>query len=511
MKNTTRHILSAILLSGILAGFAAVVVVAGVSDPMKQTKHYSNTYEKGAVNAGEEEDVGKKEGHEFANEVAPKKEILPAEGSSEASNTIFTNPGEDCSTSMNISWITPPGKVCKIEVVDESDPHTYIYDYEAEDVNYPNDEQKPVEIASGDVAAGTILPDDTLCGTFNDRPSKLANGREVMEKHLFEKHGYRLFNLKPDTDYSYRILTYDKASGKMEHSETHHFHTAGATRWKAAILGDFHHYSPEPLRLASAMGMLNVLDSVGGGIDWVLSTGDQCAWGGSLNFWTELADQAGFRNYMWASVEGNHDNMDRHNATSDAFFRDTHFFPRNGYPGQQGASYWFKYGDVLFLMLNNEGMLGSGSEKPAVDWMEKVIANHPSKYVVVVEHHQWLAGTDGSNGQLDRWEKEFDRLGVDLAISGNNHAYLRTYPLNDRHQVASDKGTYYVVTPSSDNERGRSLNAIKANQELIASRWSEGAHTVGGMIMDVNPKRIAMTLYDRHGNVEDSFTVPAKR
>lgn len=451
------------------------------------------------------------EEHHFANEVTPREENLTASGSDEASNTIFTNPAQNCSTEMDISWLTAPGKLCKIEVIDESDPRTYIYDYEEGDINFPNDETDPVEITSRETTPGTIQPDDKPNGTFDHRPSQLANGRSVTESHLVAKHGYRLSNLKPNTDYTYRIITYDKETGQKEHSETHRFHTAGGDHWKAAILGDFHNYAPEPGRLKSAMGMIDVLDSVSGGIDWVLSTGDQCGWGGSLNFWTELSEQPEFIDYMWASVEGNHDSQDKAKDKTDSFFRDSHYFPRNGYPGQEGVTYWFRYGDVLFFMLNNESMVSRESQKEAEAWMEKVVAENPSKYIVVVEHHQWLIGTDGSNGQLDRWEKEFDKLGVDLAISGHNHAYLRTYPLFDRKPVEAEKGTYYVVTPSSDNERGRKLNPLKANKDLIATRWSEGSHTVGGMIMDVDPHRIAMTLYDRHGNVEDSFSVPAKR
>lgn len=449
--------------------------------------------------------------HTFSNEAAPDLNPLTARGATEAANTIFTNPGPDCATSMDISWITEPGKLCKIELIEGSDPHTYIFDYETGDDRIPNDEADPVELEAKEAPAGSILGGDEICTTFNGIRSKLANGSNVTETHQFEKHGYRLTNLKPDTDYSYRILTYDKATGKTEHSETRHFHTGGAGSWKAAVLGDFHHYSPAPHRLEAAMGMLNVLDSVGGGISWVLSTGDECVWGGSLNFWTELSEQPGFKNYMWAPVEGNHDSMDEDKDKTDAFFRDSHYFPRDGYTDQEGSSYWFRYGDVLFLMLNNEGMLKAGTFQPAVDWMEQVIKENPAKYIVVVEHHQWLIGTDGTNGQLDRWRKVFDRLGVDLAISGHNHAYLRTYPLFDRQPVEPGKGTVYVVNSSSDNERGRKLNPIKANGNLIAKRWSEGPHTVGGMLMDVNPKRIAMTLYDRYGRPQDTFSVPARR
>lgn len=498
MKNIYKTMIRSLVIAGVVAGIVSVVVVADSSVEGKHRMPDSPSCEK--LPAGQK--------HEFANDVASPLSSGRARMDQEAASIIFTNPSQDCSNSMDISWLTLPGKVCKIEVIDESDPNTYIYDCEAGMEKYTNDESDPVEITYAEADASKIIDDSSLSGTFSYSKSSASDG---VSGHSYDHHGYRLFNLKPDTEYSYRIVTYDKNTGKEEHSETRRFHTAGAKEWKAAILGDFHHYAPEPGRLKAAMGMLDVLNKKAGGIDWVLSTGDECAWGARLDFWNDLAEQPGFKNYMWAAVEGNHDSMDRHKNKTDSYFGDTHYFPRNGYTGQQGESYWFRYGDVLFLMLNNEGMLKAGSQQPAIDWMEKVIKENPSKYVVVVEHHQWLIGTSGANGQLDRWRKVFDRLGVDLAISGHNHAYLRTYPLYDRKPVNSGQGTVYVVNSSSDNERGRALNPISSNKDIIAKRWSEGSHTVGGMLMDVNPKRIAMTLYDRYGNVEDSFTVPAKR
>ena len=427
-------------------------------------------------------------------------------GSDKPAFTIYTNPAADCSTSMNISWATPPGKMWTIEVTDLSTNQTYTYDY---DESFLGWDGKP----------GDPLPEGKLykfpfvytCDTFNDKPSKLSNNTSVTEKHIFDKHGYELFELEPNKEYSYRIVTINDSTRQKEYSDTYKFKTAGADSWKAAVIGDFHHYSPIWSRLESAMGMIDVIDSVSGGIDWVLSTGDQTAWGGSYNFWTELSEQPNFKNYMWASVQGNHDNMTSGKQLSDNFFRDSHFFPYNGYSGQEGISYWFKYGDVLFLMLNNEATRLKGGLQPAIDWMEKVVKENPSKYIVVVEHHQWIIGTDGTKSQLERLYKTFDKLGVDLAISGHNHVYLRTYPLRDKQQVEPEEGTYYVVNSSSDNGRGRDIKKLVDNKDLIAKRWSEGSKTIGGMLMDVNPERIQMTLYNRNGEVEDSFTVPAKR
>lgn len=404
---------------------------------------------------------------------------LPASGSQNTIHTIFTNPGENSTNSMNISFATPPGTKAFVEVTDE------------------------------DGRMKTFESEGELCDTYDNVRSKLSDGTDVVERHVFDKHDVTLMGLKPNTEYEYRVVA-DSAGTKV-YSEPRWFRSAGADSWKAAIIGDFHHYSPSWRRLDAAMEMVDVLDSVADGIYWVLSTGDVCAWGGSYNFWTELSEQPAFMNNMWAIVQGNHDHQTRDNIKSDSFFRDALANPWNGYTGQEGIVYWFKYGDVLFLMLNNEAMRASGSLTPVIEWMEKVIADNPSKYIVVVEHSEWLIGTDGKSSNLNRWYKTFDRLGVDLAIAGNNHAYIRTKPLKDRLPVEPEEGTYYVVTPSSDNARGRALKPIKENKDIIAERWSEGDNTVGGMVMDVNPERIVMTLYNRYGEVKDTFTVPAKR
>lgn len=399
---------------------------------------------------------------------------ITATGSTKPVHTIFTNPGEDCATEMNISFASRPGAEFTV-----------------------------VAYADGDTIR--TLSRGVLCNTFDSINSKLADNTDVYERHVFDKHAVTLKGLKPDTEYAYRIVSQDGES------DTYRFRTAGAPAWKAAVISDFHHYSPLWRRLDSANSMLDVLDSVSGGYDWVLTPGDQCAWGGSYNYWTELSEQPAYKDYMWGGVQGNHDHMTRDNDKSDAFFRDTHANPLNGYEGQEGVSYWFRYGDVLFFMLNNEAMRTPQSLEPVFAWMENVVRENPSKYIVVVQHYEWLIGTNGTNSQLDRFRDVFDRLGVDLAVSGNNHAYLRTPALRNRQPVAAPDGTFYVVCSSSDDSRGRALKPVEANDDIISMRWSEGANTVGGMIMDVDSQRIVMTLYDRYGNVRDTFTVPAKR
>jgi len=174
------------------------------------------------------------------------------------------------------------------------------------------------------------------------------------------------------------------------------------------------------------------------------------------------------------------------------------------------VSYHFMYGNALFVMLNNEAMKSEEGLAQAQAWTRKVIKHHPAKYVIVVSHYQWFMGDDGRSSQYSRWKKLFDECGVDLAISGNNHIYVRTDALYADQETDGSKGTVYIQTPSSDNERGRSFGELLYNKDLIRFRWSEGSKTVGALLMKAGKKRLTLTLYDRNGTPIDQVTVRSK-
>ncbi|WP_379090695.1 metallophosphoesterase family protein [Pedobacter sp. UC225_65] len=218
-----------------------------------------------------------------------------------------------------------------------------------------------------------------------------------------------------------------------------------------------------------------------------------------------------FSKYVWAGVNGNHDNMTRLNAQNNKFFRSVNNNPINGYAGEIGVSYHFIYGNALFVMLNNEAMKSDGELAKAQDWTREVIKSNPARYVIVMEHYQWFMGEDGKSSQYNRWKALFDECGVDLAISGNNHIYVRTGALYADQETDGSKGTVYIQTPSSDNERGRALEEQRYNKDLIKFRWSEGSKTVGAMVMKANKKRLTLTLYDRNGNAVDQVSVKSKK
>ncbi|MDD7236511.1 MAG: metallophosphoesterase family protein [bacterium] len=426
-------------------------------------------------------------------------------------HSISTCPGEDCSNEMIISWGA------------DTSVQSWLLWSKASDKGWRRAKREnPIWYRTE---------------IYNGKSSKRANNENFFEDVIFNKCRVKLSGLEPNTTYKYMIVsspagrgtststtstgTAAKTTAKTTAAKTsagdtstgaYTFKTAGAKEWSACIISDFHNYSPIPGRLEAADKMIGKIKEYDPSMDWVLHLGDICAWGGSYSFWKNLYGMQWFKDYMWAGVNGNHDNMSRKYELTNEYFRNSAAYPLNGYPGEMGVCYWFKYGEALFIMLNNESMRTQEGLEDAQEWFKSVIKSNPSKYIIVCEHYQWFFGTDGADSQIARWSKLFDEFGVDLALAGNNHIYVRTNALYNKKETDGSRGTVYIQTPSSDNERGQAMKPeLTHNKEIIKCRWTEGPKTVGAMSIKVFPTHIELALLDRNGTVIDTATVNAKR
>lgn len=407
--------------------------------------------------------------------------------------SIESEPGENCSNEIRISWAT-----------DTTTADSWVVYSKVSDRDWRG---------SSSIAA----QESYRCDSYNGIWSDDEKGEPFYENVIFTKCGTSLTGLKPDTEYKYYI------TDGTDRSSEHRFKTAGAKEWSACIISDFHSYPPLASRLDHAMNMVNTVKFYDPSVSWILSPGDVVAYGGSYSFWKRLFEENNFSRFMWARVNGNHDNwtkrtvMDKSFEMPNRFFMGTSYVPRNGYGPEAGRSYWFRYGDAMFVMMNTEAMHFEEGFIPAKEWLEKVVTEARAgkdapRYVVVCMHYEWFVGTSGKTSQYGRWHEVFDKLGVDLAVAGNNHVYVRTHPLYGDQVTDGSKGTVYVVTSSSDNGRGRKFqDAPMLNPDKIVFRWTEGSHTVSAIHMNVNRKRIKLTLLDREGNVVDACEVPSKK
>ena len=414
--------------------------------------------------------------------------MVALSGATFAQNKVFsvtTSPAENTRKGMNISWATD--KTISAATVEIA---------KANDTEWKNSRK---EVFNGE-----------YCTTFDNQYSKLPDGKNFYEDVKINKYNAPVNQLKRNTSYKYRIIAGEDTS------DVHYFKLSGRKNWEACIISDFHAYSPLYGRTESAMKMISTVEKYGKPFDWVLHLGDITAWGGCYSFWQNLYKEEPFKNYMWAGVNGNHDNMTRTNkGNTNKFFRDVAAYPLNGYAGELGVCYFFKYGDVLFIMLNNENMRSEEGLQAAQNWVRKVVRENPARYKVVCEHYQWFFGTSGKDSQYSRWSNLFDELGISLALAGNNHIYVSTHPLCNGEVVDPGKGTVYIQTTSSDNERGSECDLEKPleyNSNKIKFRWTEGGRTVSAMHMKVTRKKMILTLLDRNGKVLDVTEVyPVKK
>jgi hypothetical protein len=396
--------------------------------------------------------------------------------------SIVTNPGENASTEMNIGWHS-----------DVDLTNTFVSYTKKSDAAWKN--------------ATRIKGASTLATVFRGIPSKSPSGADLTEDAVFLDWGVTLTSLEPDTDYMYKI-----GSGDLR-SPVYSFKTAGAKAFSFFWLGDFHAYTPLPGRLRNAVKLIDAAERIDPDLDFIFSTGDVVAWGGSYSFWKDMYEQDFIRKYMFANVVGNHDAMTRTGSISSEFFRVTNNNPTNGYAGQEGVCYWFIYGKVLFITLNNEIMVRNPvAEQAAKAWAAQVIDRARSKYdyIFLCEHYQWFDGRAGKASWYENWREFCDKHKVALALSGNNHVYQRSHSLHQDKVVPGGQGTIYMVVPSSDGERGVKAGTLTYNAEKLAYTYSSQnavngqVKTIGGILVAFEGDQLTTKLVYRE---DDEYQV----
>ncbi|MFA5449388.1 MAG: metallophosphoesterase family protein [Clostridia bacterium] len=100
--------------------------------------------------------------------------------------------------------------------------------------------------------------------------------------------------------------------------------------------------------------------------------------------------------------------------------------------------YSFDYGNALVVVLDTQDMVSYKSpfdEKPQFIWLEEVLKNSTQKWKIVTLHKS-LYSTGSHSDDIDVLNLKaglvplFGKYGVDLVLSGHDHCYARTMPVN---------------------------------------------------------------------------------
>lgn len=277
----------------------------------------------------------------------------------------------------------------------------------------------------------------------------------------YYKYEAVIATLEPDAEYIYWVET---GSQKFPAQK---FKTAGMNgSFNFLWLSDVHSHPDNPGKMNSVELLrqdAEVRTASSGGIDLVLFSGDAVKFGSRYDNWRQWNGSPAVTNYTFAMIPGNKEYYYRGSSS----FYDYYWYlavknnPPNG-PGttNQEGCYWFLRDSVLFVGIDSLVHKGSrmalyGDKKEVsaaqTNWFDKVVASQRGKfrYIVAFQHDPWFVyvaskdSFDKSRGNYDVWRHVFDKHKVDLALSGDEHNYIRTKPL--RGDAASAEGTIYMV------------------------------------------------------------------
>ncbi|WP_404459838.1 phosphodiester glycosidase family protein [Sutcliffiella horikoshii] len=180
---------------------------------------------------------------------------------------------------------------------------------------------------------------------------------------------------------------------------------------------------------------------------FMMQVGDLIDDGNLYNHWSEffksMEDPSLSASTPIVTAVGNHENIGNGVDTFKQFFR----MPQNGPEEFKGTVYSFDYGDAHIAVLNTE------TDKDGLikqtEWLKEDMADTEKKWKIVMYHRSpYFSNPQSGSGNVQEvFPKAFDEIGVDLAISGHDHAYVRTQPM--KNGEANDDGTTYVIAGSA--------------------------------------------------------------
>jgi hypothetical protein len=250
--------------------------------------------------------------------------------------------------------------------------------------------------------------------------------------------------------------------------------------WKFAVIGDY----------GSGHSPLDEIASnvIAGRPDVVLTTGDNVYYNGTEEeFRTKWDPPHWFGRVREQLVVrpslGNHDV--RREPDGVPYFR--------RFPELDDARFYsFDHGGVHFVSLNTNESLAPGS--PQHRWLDRDLAASTADWKVLYFHHPVLNGNPGAPGpNKDYLGPLMARHGVDLLLSGHEHNYQRSRPINEQ-------GTIEVITGGG----GQSLHPFRRPMPAHSAYRDVD---FGHVEVEVTGDRLVGRYVVRDGSVRDTFVL----
>lgn len=231
-------------------------------------------------------------------------------------------------------------------------------------------------------------------------------------------HSVKFHDLLPGTRYAYRVgdgtnwSEWFQFSTATEQPEPFSFIYFGDAQndlrsmW-SRVIREAYRDAPKAAFLLHAGDLVNKADS---DAEW----GEWFGAGSWLNAMTPSVAVPGNHEQVWD--EDNHSHLTGH-------WRASFTFPENGPRGLEESCYTFVYHNLRIIGLNSNEL-----QAEQVAWLDEVLANNTSPWVVCTFHHPiFSTGKGRDNAELRAlWKPIFDKYKVDLVLQGHDHTYGRT-------------------------------------------------------------------------------------
>ncbi len=249
-------------------------------------------------------------------------------------------------------------------------------------------------------------------------------------------------------------------------------------------------------------------------ISFIVNGGDVTNNGADTEEWVAFLSPKKYLNsYPMAATQGNHDKK----GTQYKYYFNNPNVYLGVSPTVYGNGYWFRYGDVLFVMINSLKINifdNYALVKKAVE------ANPDAKWRIAVTHYD-LYGT-GHHAVQDETVAVKRALGpvlehydFDLALTGHDHIYGRSYfiddskvlqtPGYDEGRVVDPQGLMYLTASGS---RGNSrLDGEEYNYEWIGMQYRSKNNCYSTIEITDDGKLILESVDTITEEVIDSFEI----
>lgn len=224
--------------------------------------------------------------------------------------------------------------------------------------------------------------------------------------------------------------------------------------------------------------------------------GDLVNWGERRDDWDLFFHNARgvFDSRPLVPAVGNHEVDQGHAELYVAQFD----LPRNGPDGVEPERvYAMEYSDTLFVVLDSNLEPG-----PQVEWLDATLGGSDATWKFVVFHHPLYSPRPGDRGQPElkaAWIPVFEKHGVDLVLTGDDHAYMRSHPLRGEQVMDSPAdGPIYILSVAGTKMYEQE------DAPYVAKRFTD---TSTYQVIDIDGGRLEYTAYDIDGQVMDAFTI----